>query len=114
MARAREPGGWADRGKGTGANTRMDSWAWKTRVKRERANLVAHPELAVCWLCGEAIDMDLPPRHKRGFTLDHVIPLARGGDLMGETRPAHLSCNSSRGDGRKGKRKRSPSTLLDW
>lgn len=54
---------------------------------------------AVCWLCGEAIDVDLPQTHPRSWTADHVEALAAGGDILGEIRPAHLSCNSSRGAG---------------
>ncbi|MBC7933538.1 MAG: HNH endonuclease [Rubrivivax sp.] len=47
----------------------------------------------VCYLCGEFLSV-----HE--MTLDHVVPLARGGAHTPENlRPAHRSCNS-----RKGKR----------
>ena len=46
----------------------------------------------VCHLCGE-----LTPR--REATLDHVVPLSKGGsDHHTNLRLAHRSCNSGRGD----------------
>lgn len=95
-------------------NERMDSGVWKRKVKAWRKKLENDPALAVCWICGGAIDMNLPPRHGRGFTLDHLVPLSRGGDIDGEVKPAHRSCNSARGDGRKTKRGATPPTLLEW
>ena len=96
------------------ANARQMSWAYKKRVGTWRKKLENDPALAVCWICGGAIDMNLPPTHGRAFTLDHLVPLAKGGELDGEVKPAHRSCNSSRGDGRKTKRGATPPTLLDW
>ena len=95
-------------------NVRMDSGLWKRKVKAWRKRLNNDPAIAVCWLCGGAIDMNLPPTHGRAFTLDHLVPLSRGGDIDGEVKPAHRSCNAARGDGRKTKRGATPPTLLDW
>nr|DAK57429.1 MAG TPA: HNH endonuclease [Caudoviricetes sp.] len=86
-------------------------WRWKKRVARTRKKLETHPELAVCWLCGNPIDMDLPPGHKAAFTLDHIVPIARGGDLHSEARPAHRACNSARGNIYKPKETK---TIIDW
>lgn len=95
-----------------------DPWAWnhawKKRVQRERRRLERDPSLATCWICGQPISMDLPPLHPRSFTLDHLVPLARGGDIRGEAKPAHRDCNASRGDGRRTKRSSEPTTILDW
>lgn len=90
---------------------RQHSRRWMNRVARERKNLERNPELAICWLCGEPINMALPYLHQRSFTLDHVVPVARGGDQHSETRPAHRDCNSSRGKGRDVANRE---TLLDW
>jgi 5-methylcytosine-specific restriction endonuclease McrA len=91
---------------------RERSYDWKKRVARERRRLARDPSLAVCWLCGDPIDMELPVDHLRAFTFDHVVPVGRGGDeRYGEARPAHRECNSARGDGSKGPQ---PTTLLDW
>lgn len=86
---------------------------WRSRVKRERAKLERDPGLAVCWLCGEDIDMTLPYQHPKAFSLDHVVPLTRGGGIRGETRPAHISCNSERG-GRENRRRGGGDGRLPW
>lgn len=53
-----------------------------------------------CWLCGHNINPDLDPRHPMSFTLDHVMPLSRGGDLLDprNARSAHRRCNSRKGN----------------
>lgn len=92
---------------------RQRSNAWRRRVTRERRHLEHNPELAVCWLCGDPIDMELPSDHDRAFSLDHIVPVSRGGDeARGEARPAHRQCNSSRSDGRSAMK--NATTLLDW
>lgn len=53
-----------------------------------------------CWICGGPIDADLPLRHRRSGTADHVIPLIDGGDDSDDNlRAAHYSCNSHRPHG---------------
>lgn len=60
--------------------------------------------LLPCWLCGEPIRYDItgPPagRHRDAFTLDHLIPLSHGGNLLdpANARSAHRKCNSARGN----------------
>lgn len=51
-----------------------------------------------CWICGRPIDTTLPWNDAQAFTADHVDPLANGGHLHGELRPAHRGCNSHRGN----------------
>jgi 5-methylcytosine-specific restriction endonuclease McrA len=53
-----------------------------------------------CWICGHNIDLTLDPRHPMSFTVDHVIPLTRGGDLLdpANLRACHRACNSQRGN----------------
>ena len=52
-----------------------------------------------CHLCGGAIDPTLSGRHRWGPTIDHVVPLSRGGlHCYANVRAAHLRCNASRGD----------------
>lgn len=53
-----------------------------------------------CWICKQPIDTTLDRKHPMSFTYDHIEPLAAGGDPRGPGRPAHLSCNSRRSDGR--------------
>nr|DAL64718.1 MAG TPA_asm: AcrIIC3 protein [Caudoviricetes sp.] len=90
------------------------SRAWKNKVARERRRLHKHPEEAICWICGGPIDMNLPYLHAQAFTLDHLIPLSQGGDINGETKPAHRNCNSKRGNGKHKKRGTNPQTILQW
>ena len=53
-----------------------------------------------CWLCGEYVDQTLRPNARRARTVDHVIPLSKGGDPLSRAnaRLAHRTCNSSRAD----------------
>lgn len=90
-------------------NIRESSYRYKQRRARIRRQLERHPEQAVCWICGGAIDLTAPKGHPQSLTLDHIVPLARGG-VLDETRPAHAHCNSSRGDGTR----RTKDTLIEW
>jgi 5-methylcytosine-specific restriction endonuclease McrA len=54
-----------------------------------------------CWICGHNIPANVDGRrHPLAFTLDHLIPLSKGGDLCdpANARSAHRRCNSSRGN----------------
>ena len=95
-------------------HTKRGGWHWEQRVKRAKRRARHDPRLGICWICGLPIDLDLPSKDRGAFTLDHLVPLARGGMVDGEALPAHRGCNSSRGDGRRSKRSRQPTTLLDW
>lgn len=66
---------------------------WRRVVAQVRATCTT------CWLCGQPIDMSLPPNHRMSFTVDHVIPLSKGGDPLDLTnlRAAHRAHNSARG-----------------
>lgn len=63
-----------------------------------------------CWWCGHDIDYQLTGREGQrspwAFTLDHAIPLSRGGDLTdpANARSAHRRCNSQRGNRTDGTR----------
>ena len=52
-----------------------------------------------CQLCGKPIDSALDYPDPRCATLDHIVPLSRGGShQVDNLQAAHLSCNSSRQD----------------
>ncbi|ARF75690.1 HNH endonuclease [Kitasatospora albolonga] len=53
-----------------------------------------------CARCGHNIDPTLDARHPLSFTLDHVVPLSRGGNLLdpANARSMHRRCNSQRGN----------------
>ena len=46
---------------------------------RRLANLVVGRWGAVCWLCGEPIDLAASRRSSLGLTVDHVVPRSKGG-----------------------------------
>lgn len=79
----------------------------KKSVKRQGAKTQAHivheviaeRDNYVCHLCGELVDMSLPRRSHYGATLDHVIPIAKGGlDSEDNVKLAHWICNVRKSD----------------
>jgi 5-methylcytosine-specific restriction endonuclease McrA len=52
----------------------------------------------VCQLCGQPIDFGLPAGDPMSGTIDHVIPLSKGGwHAPDNVQSAHLRCNSKKG-----------------
>lgn len=52
----------------------------------------------VCGICGDHIDRDAVARSPESASVDHVIPLARGGHhVRANVQAAHLGCNMSKG-----------------
>lgn len=53
----------------------------------------------VCQLCNKPVNRELTWPHKQCASLDHILPLARGGtNAITNLQLAHYSCNSRRGD----------------
>lgn len=51
-----------------------------------------------CHLCAKPLKRDATVPHPRAPTIDHVVPLARGGsDTMDNVKAAHFLCNSKKG-----------------
>lgn len=79
----------------------------KKSVKRQGAKtqatilheVIAERDNYVCHICGDLVDMSLPRRSHMGATLDHVIPIARGGlDCEDNVKLAHWICNVRKSD----------------
>lgn len=52
-----------------------------------------------CWICETPIDRTAKARTRLSASLDHVIPLSRGGDhTLDNIRCAHFGCNAARGN----------------
>ena len=52
-----------------------------------------------CHICTEPIDLTLLRTSRFGLTIDHVIPLAKGGlDVIENLKPAHWICNIKKSD----------------
>lgn len=63
--------------------------------RRRRAALLRPG--AVCYLCGNEIDVSLKWPDPLSGTADHVVPFSQGGsNLSHNLRPAHLDCNRKR------------------
>jgi 5-methylcytosine-specific restriction endonuclease McrA len=71
-----------------------------------------YAEESVCWLCGNTVDMSAAPRTPQSRSVDHVIPLTRGGDPLDRAnlRLAHYGCNARKGN-RPARRRR---TSRQW
>lgn len=53
----------------------------------------------LCGLCSEPVNPALEWPHPKSVSLDHVIPLSKGGaHSMSNTQCAHLDCNVSKGN----------------
>ena len=75
------------------------------RRRGYRSNyLVTHEEIAqrdnyTCQLCRKPVDMLLPRTSKFGATLDHKIPISKGGaDTLENLQLAHWVCNNRKSD----------------
>lgn len=59
---------------------------------------VAERDGWICQICGESVDRDLRYPDRRCLSMDHVVPLSRGGDdVMENIQAAHLECNWGKG-----------------
>jgi 5-methylcytosine-specific restriction endonuclease McrA len=76
-------------------------------VRRQGAKTdkwITHEEIAlrdnhICHICGDQVDMSLPRTSKLGATLDHVIPISKGGlDSLDNLKLAHWICNIRKSD----------------
>ena len=83
-------------------------------TKRNALRRATQRDNGVCWLCGHPFDWTLDWKHPMSFTADHVTPIARGGSMTGDLRPAHRSCNARRGAGRTIATITPPKTTRDW
>ena len=53
----------------------------------------------VCALCGLPIDLELKSPNAMSFSIDHIVPLSKGGsNLFENVQAAHLGCNCKKQD----------------
>ena len=63
------------------------------------ADQIAERDNFVCHLCGGLVDMSLPRTQGLGATVDHVLPISKGGlDTLNNVKLAHASCNRKKGN----------------
>lgn len=74
------------------------------RQKKTNPYRISHDQVvreygSDCHICQEPVDLELPRTHRFGLTVDHVIPVNKGGtDDMTNLRPAHWICNVRKSD----------------
>ena len=81
-----------------------------------RLQAVVFTEESHCWLCQQPVDQTLHYNDPMARSLDHVTPLAKGGDPLARTnaRLAHRKCNRDRGDGPPDPAGQQPITTRRW
>lgn len=76
----------------------------RTRIKNVRYEVVTEADVitnhgADCHLCGRSIDFSLVWPHPQSKSMDHVIPIAKGGPhILANVKLAHLTCNMRKSD----------------
>ena len=55
---------------------------------------------SICAICGKPVDKSLKSPHPMSATIDHIIPVSRGGDLSDpeNLQLAHRGCNRKKSD----------------
>ena len=87
-ARVEREGGPANPELGRKASNRRN-WLRRTLLKKHSGN---------CVLCSESVVLK-PLDHPRAATIDHIVPLSRGGaDVIVNMQLACLECNQKKGD----------------
>lgn len=72
--------------------------------RRSKPRLVGRGRLAsdivgACGICGQSIFASFKHPHPASVSVDHIVPLARGGsDALSNKQLAHLGCNSRKRD----------------
>ena len=66
---------------------------------RISVELIAKRDSYLCHLCNQIVDMDIKRTDKMGATIDHILPLSKGGlDTMENVALAHWICNIRKGN----------------
>lgn len=74
------------------------------KAKTAESSSISLPKLyerdkGICWICGEMCDYEADSNSNYYPSIDHVIPIARGGlDKWDNIKLAHRLCNSQRGN----------------
>ena len=71
-----------------------------TEVERISLSEIAVRDRGVCGLCGKRVAMTKSAPHPKAPSLDHIVPLAEGGQhVKANVQLAHLGCNVRKRDG---------------
>lgn len=86
----------------------IDRWRQKNRQRRAQLRAAVSESYTLaeiaerdghrCQLCRRKVDMDLKAPHPRSPSIDHIVPLVKGGDdTRANVQLAHRRCNTSKG-----------------
>ena len=71
----------------------------RNTTTRDRHRRVIARMKPPCGICGEPIDYSLHYLDPMAYTVDHIIPLAKGGsDELDNKQAAHRDCNRGKSD----------------
>ena len=71
------------------------TWA---KVAYQKAKKIIYAQQSVCAICGRQVDKKLPFPNPWSPTIDHLIPVQKGGDpvALENLQLAHLACNRAK------------------
>ena len=71
------------------------TWA---KVAYQKAKKIVYAQQSVCGICGRPVDKKLPFPNPWSPTIDHIIPVQKGGDPVNleNLQLAHLACNRAK------------------
>lgn len=69
-----------------------DGWA-KSVIKKAQKIIYARDR--ICGICGKPVNMDLEWPHPESKSIDHIVPISKGGSVsdISNLQLAHLRCN---------------------
>lgn len=71
----------------------------RSTTQRDRDRRLIARTKPPCGICGEPIDYTLTHLDPLSFVVDHVVPIAKGGeDDIGNKQAAHRTCNRTKSD----------------
>lgn len=78
-----------------------------TNIERIDPRVVYQRDKGICQLCGKRVRANANPQSNSGASLDHIIPLSKGGDhTYKNIQLAHRGCNSKQNVSVRGKQLR--------
>lgn len=87
----------------------FDAWYGGEGWREPRLKRVGERDGWVCGLCGERVDRRCKWPHDRAPTVDHIVPVSKGGvDEMWNLQVAHWGCNRRKRDASWGSQLRLP------
>lgn len=89
-------------------NTRMNSHKRRVRIRGGQFEVFSNTSIFerdgyVCGICGQKINRRLKYPNPMSVSLDHIIPICKGGGhIVNNVQASHLSCNVRKSDKQKG------------